>query len=149
MNEYQHVLAAVDLDAAGGRVLQRAATLAKGFGARLSVVHVVEYVSLDTGEALIATPVDLSSQMTEQATQQLHALCAAQGIDPAVSRVLSGPVTLEILHAAGDLNVDLIVLGHQPRRGFFARLLSHTDESVVSRAPCDVLALAIPAESAP
>ena len=143
MNQYRHLLAAIDLDADGARVLQRAKALAAGFGARLSVVHVVEYVSLDTGEALIATPVDLSGQMSEQAVKQLHALCDTCGIDRATARILNGPITLEILRAAGELGADLIVIGHQPRRGFLDSLLSHTEESVVSRAPCDVLALAL------
>ena len=148
MNQpYRHILAAVDLDEGGAQVLQRAQQLAHGFAARLSVVHVVEYVSLDTGEALIATPVDLSQQMVHQATQQLQTLCAQHDIHAAAARVLSGPIASEILHAAREGAVDLIVIGHQPRRGFFDALLSHTEESVVSRAPCDVLALALPASS--
>lgn len=138
---YQHVLAAVELDEAGERVLQRARELAQAFGARLSVVHVVEYVTLDSGEALMATPVDLTQQMVQNAKKKLDEICARLSLPPASARVLPGPVPLEILNAAKDLGVDLIAVGHQPRRGFFSALFSHTEENVVSKTPCDVLVL--------
>ena len=147
MGSYTHVLAAIDLDPNGERVLQRARDLAQTFGARLSIVHVVEYVALDSGEGLIATPVDLTAQLVQKARGQLDSICQRQGIAPASSRVLSGPVPMQILEAARELNADLIAVGHQARRGWLAALFSHTEQNVVSRAPCDVLALRLPDET--
>jgi universal stress protein A len=147
MGAYQHILAAIDLDANGERVLQRAKSLADAYAARLSVVHVVEYVTLDTGEALIATPVDLTREMVAGAQTQLTALCEKAGVPASSARVLSGPVALEILNLAQSLGVDLIAVGHQPRKGFLSALFSHTEENVVSKAPCDVLALKLPQQA--
>lgn len=141
---YRHILAAVDLDDSGDYVLQRAQRLARDCDARLSVVHVVEYLPLDSGEGLIATPVDLNPQLVQQAQQRLQALCQRHDVPAIAARVLSGPVTLEIVHAAGELHPDLVVVGHQPRRGFFAALFSHTGETLVGKAPCDVLVLRLP-----
>lgn len=149
MGAYRHILAAVDLDANGERVLARAKSLADAYAARLSVVHVVEYVTLDTGEALIATPVDLTREMVAGATTQLAALCEKTGVPPASAQVLTGPVALEILNTAKALGVDLIAVGHAPRKGFLAALFSHTEENVVSKAPCDVLALKLPEAAKP
>jgi universal stress protein A len=139
---YSHLLAAIELNDGGERVLQRARDLAKFFGAKLSVIHAVEYLPLDAGESMIAAPIDLTEQMQQQAREQLHALC--QRLDlPADSAVVApGGVVAEILRLSDELKADLIVIGHQQRRGLSA-LFSHTDESIVHRAPCDVMVLKI------
>src|SRR4051794_14845871 len=100
MGFYRHVLAAVDLDDNGDRVLLRARELAALFGARLSVLHVVEYVAIDTGEALMAAPPDLTAQLLEQARNKLNALCQRCGVAQSDAQVSSGGVTGEIMAIA-------------------------------------------------
>lgn len=139
---YTHLLAAIELNDNGAQVLQRAKDLARFFGARLSVVHAVEYIPLDTGEAMIAAPAQLSQQLEEQAQQQLRTICDQAGVPHAAARVVPGGAVGEILRQSQELKADLIVIGHQQRRGL-AALFSHTDESVVHRAPCDVMVLRI------
>ena len=139
---YTHLLAAIDLDDDGAEVVSRARVLAEFFGARLSVMHAVEYIPLDTGETMIAAPVQLSQQLEEQAQAQLKLICEKTGIPPATARVVAGGAVGEILRQSEALKADLIVIGHHQRRGL-AALFSHTDESVVHRAPCDVLTLKI------
>lgn len=141
---YSHLLVAIELNDGGELVLRRARDLAKFFGARLSVVHAVEYLPLDAGESLIAAPVDLTEQMQQQAQDQLHSLCQRIGLPAEAAIVSPGGVVAEILRLSGDLKADLIVIGHQQRRGLSA-LFSHTDESIVHRAPCDVMVLKIDA----
>ena len=71
---YQHILAAVETHEEGQSVLARARDLARQFGARISVVHVVEYLPVDpAGDALLTTPVDLSRERTAQAEARLRA----------------------------------------------------------------------------
>ena len=138
---YRHVLAAVELDEAGAPVLKRAQALAAQFQARLSVLHVVEYLPVESGDLLVAAPVTLTQEITSQAEKKLKNLCERAGLDPASASVRYGPVAGEILDHARQHAVDLLVVGHTPRRGLLAMLFSHTDETVVARAPCDVLAL--------
>lgn len=147
MAAYQHLLAAIDVDDNGERVLRRARELAALFGARLSVLHVVEYVAIDTGEALMAAPSDLTEQLLEQAKGRLLALCERCGVPVAAAQVSSGGVAGEIMAVARDLVADLIVIGHHPRKGIRA-WFSHTEQDVVQRAPCDVLALSLPPAAA-
>lgn len=139
---YSHLLVAIELNGGGEIVLRRARDLAKFFGARLSVVHAVEYLPLDAGESLIAAPVDLTQQMQQQAQDQLHDLCQRIGLPEDAAIVSPGGVVAEVLRLSADLSADLIVIGHQQRRGLSA-LFSHTDESIVHRAPCDVMVLNI------
>jgi universal stress protein A len=142
MGFYRHLLAAVELDEKGDRVLLRARELARMFGARLSVLHVVEYVAVDTGEALMAAPPDLTQQLLDQARTRLVQLCERCEVPASAAQVTSGGVTGEIMALARSLSIDLIVVGHHPRRGLSA-WFSHTEQDVVQRAPCDVLAMTL------
>ncbi len=142
MGTYQHLLAAIAIDEHGEGVALRAKALAEQFGARLSIVHVVEYIPLETGEALMAAPPDLAAQLQEQAQSRLRDLCTRLELAEAALRVASGGVASEIHRAAADLGADLIIVGHHPRHGL-AALFSHTEEDVLQRARCDVLAVCL------
>src|SRR3546814_7168196 len=74
MSTYNHILVALALDQTGRTVLKRTCALAKLFGARLSVLHVVEYIPIESGELLMTAPVDLTQQLEQQSRQQLEAL---------------------------------------------------------------------------
>ncbi|HUS25549.1 MAG TPA: universal stress protein [Candidatus Binatia bacterium] len=142
---YRHVLTAVETHEDGRRVLARAQALAKESGARLSVLHVVEYLPVDpAGDALLTTPVDLSRERAAQAEARLREWCTGLGIGHEQLRVVVGAVTPEILRAAQEGAVDLIVVGHLPRKGLSA-LFNHTEEGVVHKAPCDVLVVRLAA----
>ncbi len=145
MNLYRHILAAIELDDSGEQLLVRARDLAQALGAKLSIVHIVEYIALDSGEALLATPVDLNRQLLEGAQKRMNSLCAKLGIPTDSARVVNGPVPLAILDMAATEGIDLIAVGHRARRGFLSSWFSHTEENVVSKAPCDVLALTLAA----
>lgn len=138
---YRHILAAVETHEEGQPVLARARDLARQFGAKLSVLHVVEYLPVDpAGDALLTTPVDLSRERAAQAEARLREWCKNLDIPADQARVAVGTITAEILRAAQESGTDLIVVGHHPRRGL-AALFSHTEGGVVQRAPCDVLAI--------
>lgn len=140
---YSHLLAAIELNDSGERVLQRAHDLAQFFNARISVLHAIEYLPMDAGESIIVAPADLTEQMQQQAREQMRGLCQRIGLSPESAIVAPGGVVAEIVRLSAALNIDLIVIGHQQRRGL-ASLFSHMDESIVHRAPCDVMVLKIP-----
>ena len=79
-------------------------------------------------------------ERAEQAREQLGAYCDELDIPRSQLRVVVGAVTGEILRLQKELVADLIVIGHHPRSGLSA-LFSHTDDGVLTRACCDVLAL--------
>ena len=140
MGLYRHVLAAIDLEPCARHVLARAQQLAQLFEARLSVLHVVEYIPIESGEVLMTAPIDMTQQLEKQSREQLETLCAEFAIAKRDAYVATGPVTPQIRQLADDLQVDLIVVGHHPRRGLSA-WFNHTEENIVTRANCDVLAL--------
>ena len=72
MGLYKHVLVAVDVDDDGRRVLARARDIAASLQARLSCLHVVEYLPVDpAADAMLSTPIDLSHERARQAQLRL------------------------------------------------------------------------------
>ena len=100
-----------------------AADLARHFGARLHVLHVVPPVTDPT-----------------LAPDALRAVVTALGPGLDVeTAVVSGAAARQIVGYADRAGVDLIVMGRHGRSGVSAALLGSVAEAVVRRAPCWVL----------
>lgn len=143
---YRHILTAIALDDDSAIVLQRAQSLAAQYEARLTVLHVVEYIPLESGEALMAMPSDLSAQLVDQAREQLTQRCAVHGIPASSLVIANGNVARETKRVVSEQDIDLIVVGHHPRHGWTS-LFSGTGESIVQRTECDVLVVALRADA--
>lgn len=138
---YTHLLLAVDLSDDSGRIGARARAIADSCGARLSLMHVVEYIPVDpAGEALLPPPVQLEQDLVAGASRRLAELGATLGVPAADRLVATGNVKQEIVRMAAERGCDLIVLGSHERHGL-AVLLGGTEKSVLNAAPCDVLAV--------
>lgn len=141
MTAYRHLLLAVDLSGESARVGARARSLAAASGARLTLMHVVEYIPVDpAGEALLPPPVQLEQDLVAGATRRLATLGEELGIAADDRLVATGNVKQEIVRVATERGCDLIVLGSHERHGL-AVLLGGTEKSVLNAAPCDVLAV--------
>jgi nucleotide-binding universal stress UspA family protein len=120
--ELRQILFATDYSDVSANAGVTAAQLARRFGARLHVVHVVPPVT-DPGPA-----------------DALAAAIGRLGSDlDAVTAVLTGPPAREIVQYARRQHVDLIVMGTHGRTGVSRALLGSVAEAVVRRAPCRVL----------
>ena len=142
MDNYRHVLVAVDFMPDHRQVTSRAAAIARQNGARLSLVHVVEYLHMDLAEELVL-PQDLvlEEQLMAAARKRLDAMADALEGGEAVERHVSlGQTREEILRIAEEREADLIVVGRHGRHGI-ARLLGSTANAILQHAPCDVLAV--------
>src|SRR5579863_1713706 len=141
MSGYSQVLIAVDLTDDSPKVVQRGLEIAGRYGAKLSLLHVVEFIPVDpAGEALLPPPVDLEGELVQGARQRLDDLCANLGLKDAPRRVEIGVIKIEIVKAAAEMKADLIVLGSHERHGL-ALLLGSTEKAILHKAPCDVLAV--------
>lgn len=139
MSGYQHILIAVDLTQDSEAVARRAQELAGRYGAKLSLLHVVEFIPVDpAGEALLPPPVDMEGELVQGARQRLDALCDSLGLQTAARRVEVGNIKAEILRVIAEEHADLLVLGSHGRHGL-ALLMGSTEKSLVHKTPCDVL----------
>lgn len=142
MANYTHLLLAIDLTEDSKRVGERAQALATAFEAQLSVLHVIEPLSLAYGGDI---PMDLSSvqdQIHEQAQGQLREFSGALAIPEDRQHLVFGRPEAEIHRIAEERAADLIVVGSHGRHGL-ALLLGSTANSVLHGARCDVLAVRV------
>lgn len=142
MPGYRHMLLAVDLTEESAQVAEQAVALAKVFQADLSIIHVIEPLSLAYGGDI---PMDLSSvqdQIHDQAQAQLAEFAASLDIPSDRQYLIFGRPETEIHRVAECKSVDLIVVGSHGRHGL-ALLLGSTANSVLHGAKCDVLAVRV------
>jgi len=138
---YTHILLAVDFSPATEPTAQRAVEMAGRYGARLSLIHVVEYLPIALDAELMMPPMSgVEEQLVASARKHLAELAAKLGVDEASRYVELGATKLEILRVAEAQGVDLIVVGSHGRHGL-TRMLGSTASAVLHGAHCDVLAV--------
>ncbi|MCU0975614.1 MAG: universal stress protein [Steroidobacteraceae bacterium] len=140
MSSYQNILLVVDLTEDSTTIGRRALAVAKDAGARISLLHVVEYVPVEPmGETLLPA-VQIEEELVGRARERLAELAAQLGLADAPRQVATGNIKAEIVRAAEELGADLIVLGCRERHGI-SILVNFTEDTVLHAAPCDVLAV--------
>ena len=142
MNEYTHILVAVDLTEESRMLAKKACALQKAYEAKLSCVHVIEPLSLTYGADV---PMDLSTvqeQIQETAKIQLREFAMELEIVTTDQHLIFGRPETEIDSLANQIAADLIVVGSHGRHGI-ALLFRSTVNGVLHGAPCDVLAVRV------
>lgn len=144
MQNYQHILMALDFTAEAADIAARAQDLATRHGAQLSLIHVVEYLPPIN---MVGEPVSPEWLLDEQALREsavtrLQEFANAHSLAEVAQHVVVGSTRFEILRIAAEQGCDLIVLGSHGRHGW-SRLLGSTARAVLNDAPCDVLAVRV------
>ena len=143
VTNYQHILLAVDFSPEMAQVAERAIQIQGQYDARLTLVHVVEYMPMSySGDLVLPEDFDLEAEMVEVASKQLRELGDPLGVPAGQCRVEVGAPGKTLLRVARELGIDLIVIGSHGRQGI-AALLGSTARRVTNGAECDVLAVRI------
>lgn len=144
MNNYLRILAVVDLSRDSEPVLARAlAIAARDAEARVTLLHVVEYMPVEPlGDSLLPTP-QIEAELVERARVHMAKLAERAG-NTTTWQVTSGNIKSSIVRTAREGNHDLIVIGSHERHGP-SILVNLTEDTVLHAAPCDVLAVRLPA----
>ncbi|MDR5684319.1 MAG: universal stress protein [Armatimonadota bacterium] len=148
-----HVLAPVDFSDASRAALSWAHLLAGAFGARLTLLHVLEI----TREALFDLPWEVGSAATGELIQaylerrarlELDALATEfPGCETVLRADLScGLAREEILRAGAELGASVIVMGTHGRTGLLRIAFGSVAEHVVRHSPIPVLTVRQPAQ---
>lgn len=138
MPTYKHILVATDFSDYSRHAAERALELAKTFEARLSIIHVVDYVPpayVRAQSALLS-----ATDIIERAGTYFAEWADTAGLEDAERIVVTGTSGHEIISAAKAADVDLIVVGTSGEGGM-KRLLGSTTRAVMHDAPCDVLSV--------
>jgi universal stress protein A len=135
------ILVPTDFSVPAGQALVYAVALAEQFGAKLTLLNVIEPIGATHDFAY--NPLVLENEKVKAAAlEHLKRLPDKEGIDPALidkAVVRSGTPFTEICDAAKKLRSDLIVIATHGYTGLKHVFLGSTAERVVRHASCPVL----------
>ena len=135
------ILVPVDFSVASNNAVKFARRISGFTGADIVFLHVIEP---DSSLALKNLPSICSDELKANAEENLRFLVRAAreaGDEGATSVTRSGLATHEIVEAAKDLDVDLIILAAHGHKGWKHFSIGSTAERVIRAAPCPALVL--------
>ena len=138
MTTYQQILASVDFSEHTDAVIQSALKQAECSGARLAVLHVVDYTRPIDDDYIIPPDDVVETALLASAKEKLEDTLRHLGAAHVQALVASGRPKQEILRVAEREKADLIVIGAHGHHGL-AGLLGSTTDRVLHRASCHVL----------
>jgi nucleotide-binding universal stress UspA family protein len=142
MIKLKRILVPTDFSESARHALTYGLSFAKEYGAELVLLHVVETLPVGYATDLFPVPMaEVFQELSAYARTQLaslHEEVVAKGV--AVREVLrQGRPSAEIVNAAREEAIDMIVLGTHGRGVLDKALFGSTTERVVRNAPCPVL----------
>jgi nucleotide-binding universal stress UspA family protein len=133
------ILVSTDFSDYSGRALSHAKFLAKTFGAKIVLVHVIDAMNYFVSESMVWE--DVSARIRESVRPMLEKAVRetkGEGVS-ASSYLIQGVPYEEIVKKAGQSRADLIVMGTHGRTGVRHLLLGSVAERVIRLAPCPVM----------
>jgi universal stress protein A len=140
MLNYKKIMCAFEFDGNSTAALLLSGTLAKESNATLYILHIARVPNQDMDVPL---PFDADPRWEKEARSRLVQI-VKETLKPEVQSVIeirSGVPDLDIVRAARDLAVDLIVMVTHGRTGLEHFVLGSVTEHVIREAPCPVLVL--------
>jgi universal stress protein A len=138
----QRILVPVDFSPLSKKALQYAVKLAQEFNAKVSLFHVIEPEVPPFFDGYMIAPPTISNGASASCTNRLKSWVSSArsaGVSRIASVVRTGLPAHEIVEAAKELDVDLIVIATHGYTGWKHFAIGSTAERVVRAAPCPVL----------
>jgi len=133
---YRSIICALSLDEESPEIARAAAAVAKSFGARLTLLHVVEaqlpVPDIDYGPYL--------TQLMDNAQARLEDLKRESGFGDASLAVMEGPITSCLREEIERQSADLVIVGRGQDQDPIGRLWSHLYD-IVRESSCPVLSI--------
>jgi nucleotide-binding universal stress UspA family protein len=145
--EIRRILFATDFSEGSAHALPYAVDIAKQYGAKLFLLHVIYDVAKSAGWYVPHISIDeIYRDMEKSASAELEKnfIDEMRGLKDIERVVLKGIPYEEITKFAADNKIDLVVLGTHGRTGIDRMLFGSTAEQVVRNAPCPVLSVRMP-----
>jgi nucleotide-binding universal stress UspA family protein len=142
--QFRHILAPTDFSEYSKQGVASALELAKKFGAKLSILHVVELPPYPVeGYVPPSLTTTFWEDLERQASQDLaQVVPEAESAGIAVARLVTvGSPYRKIIDMAEAEQVDLIVMATAGRTGFSRLVMGSIAERVVRTASCPVLTI--------
>ncbi len=137
-----HILVATDGSESADRAIDFAAELAKGLGAKLSIVTVGDDFSSDDVRRLARSEGDIGEALELISNQILiggRQRARRIGVTNIEIHAAWGDAAEAIIAAASRTGADIIVIGRRGRGRLAGLLLGSVSQKVVTLAPCPVI----------
>ena len=138
----QKILVPIDFSTPCNKAFKYAVGFARQFGSHIVMIHVVEPAAAVDKELLAGEGTPRTQNEAALAEEKLQVLAAASPRDGSLhitSRIRRGVPTHEIVKAAEELDVDLIIMATHGLRAWKHFGLGSTADCVARAAPCPVL----------
>jgi universal stress protein A len=145
--EIKSILFPTDFSEGSSQALQYAVDMAKKYGAKLYIVHVIYDIAKATGWYVPHTSMDqMYKDIEAGAKKELEAFGVEElsGIKNIERSVIVGVPHEEIINFAKKNKIDIIIIGTHGRKGIDRILFGSTAAQVVRFAPCPVLTVRLP-----
>jgi nucleotide-binding universal stress UspA family protein len=135
------ILVPIDFSEPSRKAMQYALSFGRQFNAEVLLLHVIEFTPLPAPPLAVVQDETTRAKLHESSAKELAAWRdSIRGQARVLASVRDGlSAHTEIVKAASEGNVDLIILGTQGRTGLAHLLIGSTAERVVRHAPCPVL----------
>jgi nucleotide-binding universal stress UspA family protein len=137
----KHILVPTDFSEASQAALEMAASMARRFGARLTLFHAHAVPSYLYPDGMMPVPATVLNELERSIVAELNRLAqslAAGGMTVEIRHTLGGAAA-EICRAADEIGADLIIMGTHGRTGLRHMVLGSVAEKVVRKAAQPVL----------
>ena len=145
MRKARTILVPVDFTESSQSAFDYALPLAESLQASIVLLHVVDRIY---AEGFLDTPAKRNVRMEAQrgAREKLDAVAKSKSdrLVPISRVVRHGVPECEILRLVENMDVDMIVLGHQRRNPLSRLILGSVTREVVDTAPCPVVVVPAP-----
>ena len=138
----KRILVPIDFSALSKKALQYALRFAEEFGADVTLLHVIEPEVPPAFDGFIIAPPVIANGSRARCANRLKELAgslALRGTGHIQSTVRTGLAAYEIVEAAKEFDLDLIVIATHGYTGWKHFAIGSTAERVVRAAPCPVL----------
>jgi universal stress protein A len=137
----KRILLPVDFSESSRKALEYALSFARQFNAEMLLLHVIETVVPPSPEMVVLESEALTAKLHAEAAKRLSEWRKQVASQASVKAVVRNGISAhrEIVDAARENNVDLIILGTHGRTGLAHLFIGSTAERVVRHAPCPVL----------
>jgi glycine betaine transporter len=141
MINIKNILCPIDYSMYSEKALNYAIEIAEKYGSKLYVIHVLDMRVYDMNESELYNFNIIDESTIEELRDRLLK-CVKEDVRskiPVETIIVQGVPFVEIIKAAKDHTIDLIVMGTHGRTGISHAIIGSVAEKVVRKAPCPVL----------
>ena len=140
---FKNILCATDFSDFSNLTVNYGVALAKEFGARLTICHVIDLSSVAIYGEFQLDPVGQQNRIMEDANAQLEALTGDQPVAWEPLLTVGKPAD-EISRAVEEKGIDLVIAATRGRSGFKRLILGSVTERLMRTLTCPLLVVCSP-----